>query len=175
MEEKDINTKSSEEKKVTVEKDVLEKLVSTVENIKKQNEEKDNQIKQLLSDNEMLKFAADKGRVARYQAQHADFSKKEARASFYNGKLIVGWRMLEDTVQTFPNSNLVKAVQTVEVFFEDGLKEKMDYAEFSKIEKVMGIVVEDTMKKDENGVESRFITLEVDGKRLPPLDIVFIN
>jgi hypothetical protein len=155
--------KDKEKKTVEVEKDVLERLLSTVE---KQGEK--------LKD---LEAAADIGRLSRIQqARNSGKLVKAAKVSVYEGKVVLGWARVKDDV-FFDEQGRLHEDQQVELYLDNG-KEKpektapMSYRQFARITtKIEGEVIKES--KDKEGEMSYTIQLE-DGREFT-LPIVFLN
>lgn len=165
---------------VEVKRSVLETLLNKVDRMEKENIDKDKKFADIIKDNEMLKATADKARVQRYESQHADYTKKIARVSLFDGKIVTGWKMEYDNVGKNPNTKLWSEKQSVIISYrganENIEKEKeqvMDYTAFDKLEKINCQFIRDSVTTDEDGVH-RMITLDIQGKEMD-IDVRFLN
>ncbi len=84
---------------------------------------------------EMLKYAADKGRVARWDANHLGNKEKSVSLHVEDGKVIVSWRMMRDERILDPKTNAQTGeIQEVEVVFQDGTKKViLGYGNFANM------------------------------------------
>ena len=131
-------------------------------------------IKDIEEKNDMLESVADKGRVARWQAQHRDFKEKIVKISTIEGKVVTGWRMIKDEVGKNPNTGLWFEKQIIELHFIDNTKKEYDYADFTRLtHKIKGKVIRDNKFTDADGMHE-MLTIDVDGKEID-IDVRFIN
>lgn len=131
-------------------------------------------IKGIEEDNKMLKSVADKGRLARWQAQHRDFKEKIIKVTTIEGKMVNGWKMIKDEVGKNPNTGLWFEKQIIELHFTDDTTREYDYADYTRLtQKVEGKVIRDNKFTDADGIHE-MLTVDIDGKELD-IDIRFIN
>jgi len=163
-EDNEKNKNKGKKESVEVPKDVLERLLDTVE---KQGEK----IKDLES-------AADVGRLSRIQqARNAGKLVKSAKLSIYEGKVVLGWSRVKDDVY-FDESGRLHEDQQVELYLDNGKNKKptktepMSYRAFARLTtKIEGEVIKES--KDKEGQIMFTVQLE-DGREFE-LPIVFLN
>lgn len=155
-----IDKKEEKKKVVQVEKDVLERILGTIE---KQGEE----IK-------ILREVADKNRLTRVEELRAQGKLvKRVGINTFEGKIIVGWKKIKDDVYMDQQGRLHED-QIVGLFFENDKEvgHEMDVRSFSRlIIKVPVEVLEETKDRDGN---TNFVVEMKDGKQLK-IDARFVN
>ncbi len=110
--------------KMTVE-ETLAKILAEQEVMRGQLKEKDNQIATLIE-------AADKGRMAHAESKFKKPITPIVRVSFYNGKLVTGWKMHMDDVHR-DSAGVWHEKQVVKVFLEDGKEELLAFLDFQRL------------------------------------------
>ena len=112
------------------------------------------EIGELKNDRDILMQSADKRALARYYSRHKEDMPPVVKLRTIGGKLIVGWRMIEDKGSyQIPGTGKWTESQIIEVIYQDGTSEKMQYAEFEhryekKITaKRIGIIIDEKPKK----------------------------
>ena len=137
-------------------------------------------VEQLEKDNAMLKAVADKGRVFNYENKTTGKKAMLVSLSVYDGKIIVGWRTLKDTLVKNPTTGLtVGEEQEYELLLMDGEGEikKMTvngYPRFSEVRYAERIQVKVVgRKEDENG--NFTYTLQLPDGREIELESRFLN
>lgn len=162
------DTKKKDSNTVEVDKDVLKKVLDTIEKQK--------------IDIEDLKASADIGRLSRIQqARESGKLVKTAKLSVYDKKIVVGWIKESDDVW-FDEQGRLNEDQKICLFLENDDKEvnegkpikskPMSYREFSRVvTKIEGEVIKES--KDSDG--QTFFTVQLDDGREFELPIQFIN
>lgn len=122
-------------------KETLKMLVDTVEAQKKEIG--------------ILMQSADKRALARYYARHREDLPPIVRLRSIGGKLIVGWRMIEDKGSyQIPGSGKWTEYQLLEIIYQDGTSEKMTEMEFERRyeksikAKRIGVILDDKTKQE---------------------------
>ena len=107
---------------VTIEKSVLEGLMKQLE-----------QNKEIQKKLEMLEYAADKGRIARWESNNTGLKEKKVSLHHKEGKIVTSWRVVKDDIIRDPATNVQTGeYQEMEIVFQDGTKEKIvGYGNFS--------------------------------------------
>ena len=143
---------------VEVSKSTLEKLLNRVENLEK--------------DNELLKEAADKEKIAKIaRLKSGGKLVKTVNINVLNNKIVIGWSRVKDDVY-FDEQGRLHEEQIIAVHYEDGEKKEMDYRAFSRLRtSLKGEVVAET--KDNDGNTNLKVML-ADGKEIN-IDIKFVN
>lgn len=122
-------------------KETLKTLLKKIDNLEK--------------DRDILMQSADKRALARYYSRHREDLPPIVRLRSINGKLIVGWRMIEDKGSyQIPGTGKWTESQTVEVIYQDGTSEKMPEMEFErryekniKAQRI-GVIIDDKTKQE---------------------------
>lgn len=160
-------------KKVEIDEKLLQDLVA-------RDEKREEILKQQTKDIERLTHAADKSRLAQFDAQHQGALIRTAFISSWIAKkdskerLILGWEMARDEVG-FTDGKLI-AHQTVRLFLDEGegedpLKEEVEYLYWSRnVKKIKADIIKESITPD--GV---FRTLKLPDGREVELDIRFLN
>ncbi len=161
LDDEKIDTKKDVKKKVVeVEKDVLERILATVE---KQGEE----IK-------ILREVADKNRLTRVEELRAQGKLvKKVGINTFEGKIIIGWKKVKDDVYIDQQGRLHED-QIVGLFFEGETEvgHEMDVRSFSRLLiKVPAEALEESKDRDGN---TNFLVEMKDGKQLK-IDARFVN
>lgn len=143
---------------VEVPKSTLEKLLSRVEVLEK--------------DNEILKEVADKDKLIRIEKLRAGGKLvKTVNLNVHHGKIVIGWSKVKDDVY-FDEQGRLHEEQVILVHYLDGSKSEMDYRAFSRMkEPLKGEVISET--KDSDGHTNIKVQL-ADGREIN-IDIVFVN
>lgn len=160
---------ASSGKKVEVDADVLEKLVSGYEGL--QQKVKD------------LEGAADLGRLSRIQqARNQGKLVKSAKLSTYNNQIVLGWAKEKDDVY-FDEAGRLHEDQQVVLYLDDGKDEKgvqqtkktdpISFRAFARLtqQKIVGEVIGENKDKDGN----LSFTLQLEDGREFTVPIVFLN
>lgn len=127
------NENEEKDEKILVSKKVLDGILEKIAGLEKSND--------------MLTFAADKGRVAKYQDSLGVNITRKCRIRTYKDQLVVGWgRLIEDEVVKDGNGRWSEK-QIIEVYTEDGKKYKMLYKDFTSMVKVEAEIQEKSEKK----------------------------
>lgn len=148
-------------KMVEIEADDLKAILARLDNVEK--------------DNEMLKYASDKGRLAKYEIMNQKDIIRTAKISFLKdnkGKqqAVVAWRTVQDDVYLDAHG-IYHEDQVIEVTLEDDSKNKLRYIDFARlVEKKEGEIIKKKQTKDGEVFKIQM----KDGKEYD-LDIKFIN
>ena len=131
--EDDKKEEKKDDDKILVNRSVLDNILSEIADLKKNNE--------------MLNYAADKSRIARYQDSLGVNITHKVRLRTYNDKLVISWgKLIEDMVEKDGNGRWSER-QIIEIFTEDGKKYKMLYKDFASMLKVEAEIVEKSEKQ----------------------------
>lgn len=157
------------EKKETVEieKATLDKILDTIEKQEKANEK-------LTKDIDMLRSVADKGRLAKYEAENNPGGLiRKAKVGMWEGSPVIGWAKVKDEVG-FKDGRL-QFTQIIRLFIDDGtatpVEKDMDYLYWAQnMTHQEGEVVE---KNSTNNGEYWTVQM-ADGRKIK-VDIRFIN
>jgi hypothetical protein len=123
----------------------------------------------------MLEFAADRGRIAKYQDQHRDMTEKIARVTTIDGQIVTRWTDLapkDNIVAKTPQGGWLEN-QVVTFMFEgeEEPRHRLAYNEFvRKTVWVEGTIESRTTSSD----GSEVFILNVDGKKIE-IDSRFVN
>lgn len=122
-------------------KETLKTLLGEIDNLKK--------------DRDILMQSADKRALARYYTRHREDLPPIVKLRTIDGKLVVGWRMIEDKGSyQIPGTGKWTEYQLIEVIYQDGTSEKMQEMEFERRyeknvkAKRIGIVLDDKTKQE---------------------------
>lgn len=159
--------KDKKKETVEVEKDVLERILQTVE---KQGE----QLK-------ILREVADKNRLTRVEELRAQGKLvKKVKLNYMDDKLIIGWKTIKDDVY-FDQDKRLHEEQIIGLYFEQEKPEEgeqlkigqeMAYQNFARlVKKVLVEVVEEGKDRDGN---INFVVETEDGKQIK-IDSRFVN
>lgn len=160
--EEEVTSDEPKSDEVVVDKSILEKLLSRVDRLEE--------------DNEILRGAADKGRLSRIESLRAQGKLvKTAKVNFLDNKAVVGWSKVKDDVY-FDSEGKLHETQIVKVYLDgkDGEKEtrELDYRTFSRtMQKVEGEVISESSDKDGNVS----CTIQLKDGREYKIDVLFIN
>lgn len=138
-------------------------------------------IQKQAEDIEILKGAADKGRVESFLNKRRKAPTPVVKVSFFDGKYIVAWKNALDEVYR-DSDGVWHEKQIMEVTFEDGTTRLLPYIDFQRlIERRPAEIVKrnrNTEEDPETGVtydtESFTVKVQADGKVMT-LDGAFIN
>jgi len=89
-------------------------------------------VKSLQEKGEFLEAVADKKQVATYYARNKSKLPSIIRLRTLDGKAVVGWGKIKDEVYKDSQTGRWKEEQIIEVIFEDGTSQQMDYVTFSR-------------------------------------------
>lgn len=151
-------TIEKKDKMISVKQSVLDSILENITSLKK--------------DNEMLMYAADKGRLAKYNDRKGVNITRTCRVRIFKEKLVVGWKMIEDIVQKSGNGIWTES-QIIEVETEDGEKYSMRYIDFAQMSKVQCDILEKSTQKltpeeqekyPEQTIDKNFYTLKITTK-----------
>jgi len=113
------------------------------------------EIKELKKDRDILMQSADKRALARYYSRHKEDLPPIVRLRTIRGKLIMGWKMIEDKGSyQIPGTGKWTESQTIEVIYQDGTSEQMAELEFeqryekSVKAKRIGVITDDRTKQE---------------------------
>jgi len=149
-EKKDIKKEEKKDKTIQIKQSELERLVSRLDR---------------------LEYAANKARTAHFDKRNREAQGKLVNLTTYEGKAVVGWRMLEDLVEKDPRTMVWNEIQTIELTFEDGDVSTVPYATFvRRYKKIEGEVISE-IKIDDKTI---FKIKTEDGREFE-IDITFIN
>lgn len=161
--------KKEEGKTVEVPESTLQELLSKVEEYEKKDKQREEQI-------EMLTHAADKGRLAAWDEKHKGGDLiRTAKVSLWEGKIVVGWKMIKDEVFV-DKDKVLRENQLLRLYLHTGEgdkpeKQDINYVNFYRNKKMR---VGDIVKKSE-GVDGNTFTLQFsDGKKIE-IDTRFVN
>lgn len=130
---KDKEDKEDKKDKILVKKSVLDAILEKMAGLEKSNE--------------MLMYAADKSRLARYQDSLGVNITHKVRIRIYKDQLVIGWgRLVEDTVEKDGNGRWIER-QIIKVFTEDEQSYDMLYRDFTKMVKVEAEIQAKTEKQ----------------------------
>jgi len=128
----------------------------------------------------MLYNVADKGRIQSYEKQHQGKQLLKVKLSVYDGKYIVGWRVVEDSYTYHPTTGqLVGETQTIEVELLDkdnkrSIVKLNGYKKFSDIRYTERVEVSVVSKKEDVSGNWTF-DVELPDGRILSLDSRFVN
>jgi len=92
-----------------------------------------NEIKDLKEQNRMLFEIADKKALGNWMTKHQKKLPNIIHIRELNGKVVVGWRVIEDYIGKNPLTGIWQEKQMIEIIFEDGSKKEMFMREFERI------------------------------------------
>jgi len=143
-------------------KDTLKMLLKEIHSLKK--------------DRDILMQSADKKALARYYSRHREDMPPTVRLRTINGKLIVGWKMIEDLGSfQIPGTGKWTESQIIEVIYEDGTSEKMQEMEFErKYEKIIEAKRIGIIKDERTGQESLKLARLDNGEEIT-IGVQFVN
>lgn len=131
------------------------------------------ELKETKSKLERLEFAADKNRLGSYDERNKNKIIPECRLRVIDGKLVVGWRMTEDTVEEQANGQFY-VKQTVEISYDgEEKKEEMPLRVFEKKYKLIKGKMVSESKDAETGNE--FVDVKLEDGRKVKLNKIFLN
>ncbi len=142
--------------KVTIEKSVLESLI----------EKMNKQDKKI----EMLIEVADKARLHKFESANKDFSQKTVEISTIGGKIITGWKKVNDEVYQDAFGRWHEK-QDIVIYYIDNTKEIITYLDFARrVEKISGTVI----SKSIDDIGNEIMKVDVNGKQIE-IGITFVN
>jgi len=113
------------------------------------------EIRDLKKDRDILMQSADKKALARYYSRHREDLPPIVKLRSIGGKLIVGWRMIQDEGSyKIPGTNVWTESQIIEIIYSDGSSVKMEEMEFERRyeksikAKVIGVITDNVTKKE---------------------------
>ena len=150
--------KKEESGTVSVDAKVLNKVLARLEKVEE--------------DNEILRQAADVGRISRIEGMRAEGKLvKSAKVNFLDGQAVLGWAKVKDDVY-FDQEGKLHETQIVKVVLEDETETEMDYRTFYRtITKQEGEVISENKDKDGN---MNYVIQMKDGREYT-LDVLFVN
>lgn len=175
--------KPPKSEKVEIDGDILKRILDSQETLK-------GQIASLQEENKLLKFAADKGRVSRFEAERKgdlirtynlglweidtkDKTKDDGR------RLVVGWTAVRDTVH-IDETRRIKADQVIKLFLKD--KEgkitelEVDYLYFAEqCDSIAGELIKKKTEETALGGQKTLFVLEFPEFGQVEVDQVFVN
>lgn len=95
-------------------------------------DEMNKQMAEMKKMSEMLMQIADRKALAMYYSRHKTEVPKEVRVRTIAGKVIIGWRTIQDEVFQDPLTRGWKEIQIVELMYEDGTTEQMPLMDFNR-------------------------------------------
>ena len=124
-------------------------------------------VEQLQKDNEMLKWAADKSRLQRWEESHRVGKPKVVMLTIEGDKVAIAWRTIKDEVELNSATGAYTENQEYEILFDDNSKKIIKrYPEFVRWQyssKVAAEVLSETHEQD----GSRTFKVQLpDGKNL---------
>jgi hypothetical protein len=125
-----------------------------------------------------VEYAADKARVERFDSKSRKNIIPVISLRTFNGKIIVGWKMIEDIVEKDTDGSYYEK-QTIELTYSDGKTEKMPYLKFGKnYKKIPCTLVSKTEMMSEKDIATKghfVFTLETpDGEKIEVGDL-YVN
>lgn len=118
-----------------------------------------------------LESAADVGRLGHYDEKNKETIKHIVLLSTWDGKVIVGWKMIKDDVQKV--NGIWREYQIIQVKLEDDTIIDLPYLQFSQeVVKVDAEILSRT--KESDGHETLKVLRKSDGKEYL-LDVTFVN
>jgi len=153
--------------KVEVERGVLE---SILDNQKRMEGTIETQTKTI----EMLKSVADKGRLAKYDADHSEVLIRRANVGVWEGAVVLGWASAKDEVGFV--HGVLKETQIIKLYLDAGkgkepTTEEIEFLYFYRnVKRLFGDIIRES--RSSTG-ETKTLKLE-DGREFE-LDVRFIN
>lgn len=161
--------------KVEVEKETLEKILQTMEELQRTNKSLLEKDEKRTEEIEMLKNISDKGRLNKYELEKNGGNLiRTARISLWEGLPIVGWQTIKDEVGY--RDGRLKVDQQIRIFLqEEGKKEPkvVDLEYLYWVQNTISQTGEVTNKMTDKSGEFWTVVLK-DGKKVT-VDIRFIN
>ena len=118
---------------------------------------------------EMLTEISDKARLTRYQSKHKEITKKKARVSVFNGKIVVGWTTVMNDVYQDEQGKWHED-QVMKIVLEDNTKKDLRYKVFGRIKKIDCTI----MSRYTTPEGAAMMRISVMGKQID-IDEIFIN
>ena len=130
----------------------------------------DQLISRLDKQEELIRSVADKSRLMNWDVRHQDTSLRTTQISTYNGKIVLGWKMLANEMYQ-DAKNLWHEDQQVEIALEGGATVKLTYLEFAKnlTKVVVEIVSKYSTPEGHNMYRVKYQDREID------IDQTFVN
>lgn len=151
----ELNKKKAET--VTVNKEVLDQIVTDNQNFKKQIER--------------LTYASDLGRLGTYDEKNKIELPKVVRLNLIDGLVILGWKTLKDSVEKV--NGVWRESQLIQLTLENDTVKDVPYLQFiQEVAKVDSIIISRT--KESSGEETLKVQRSDNGKEYL-IDIKFIN
>ncbi len=152
------NKKDDKKDVVEIPRSTLEKVMTRLENLEK--------------DNELLKEVADKEKLNKIQNLRSGGKLvKTVNLNMINNMVVLGWSRVKDDVY-FDEQGRLHEEQIILVHYEDGKKKEMDYRAFSRIKSPLKAEVLSETKDTDGNHNLKVITPE--GKEIN-IDIKFVN
>jgi len=164
---------------IEVERKVLEDILGKIKDLEKARENDSKMIDKLTEDNKMLLGIADKKRLADYEIKNNNGTLiKTAKVWLYDGKFILGWKMVSNRVVANLHRGIVESEQTIKLKLQktvdpkEGTEEKIVlYKEFidqkvSEEGDVIRVISEE---------ESTFYKIQLKDGREVEVDVKYLN
>lgn len=153
----------TKEKKITITQTEFNKLLDTIEKLSKGQE--------------TLFNVADKSRLARHQAMSGDALIRTAKISIWDGKYILGWKLMKNVSEIMPGTGRWVEDQSTMLVFEDGETLEIPLIDFyRKITKESGEIVNQTDQLDEvTKKKVTVFTIELKTGKQINIDNRFVN
>jgi hypothetical protein len=129
------------------------------------------EMKQMLERINRLEMAADKSRLAVYDERMKKVTARKASLTSYEGKIVVGWKMIEDIVEKLPTGIWVEK-QILELRFLDETSLVVPYQTFVSRYKKIDCLIKSEKIDDQ---DQKTYTVELIDGRLLEIGEQFIN
>lgn len=166
---KEVGDKKIEQTKIIEDgkKDIAKMKEEDTETITVNKKALDDMIRRM----ERLESTADVGRLDKYDQKNKKELAKVVLLGKYNGKIVLGWKMLKDEVQKV--NGIWRESQTIQIKLEDDSTLDLPYLQYiQEVVKVDATILSRT--KDNDGHETLKVRRNDDGNEYS-IDITFIN
>lgn len=161
--EKEESSKPEQESK----EEMVSVSKSSIEDLQKQ-------IAEMKEKQGMLEQVADKKQLAAYYSRNKKKMPKIVQLRLFNDKVVVGWRTVENEVYQDPNTNAWKEKQSVEVVYEDGKMEKLQYLVWIRGYKHVEATIMSTKTDEKTGNDILKVRREDTGK-VYDISVLYVN
>lgn len=137
-------------------------------------DELQSQMKEMKEKQGMLEQIADKRQLAAYYARNKKKLPKVVSLRVWDGKVVVGWRTVDNEVYQDPLTNAWREKQTVEIVNEDGKLVELQYLNYVREFKRVNAMVVSSTTDEKSGSEILKVKREDTGKTYD-IDVRYVN
>jgi len=122
---------------------------------------------------ERVEFAASKAQLSKFDDKNREDHGKVVNLRSYDGKIIVGWDMIQNLVEKNPLTGVWEEHQTIKLIFSDDTDKIVDYRTFVRRYDMVPALVESETRHS-NGVLVMDVTRKDNGEKYK-IDVRFVN